>query len=407
MSDLARWTEKHIQQLIDAAAARMAQSASVRSQAEEAVHDFFEAFAKTARLKNEIPLHAILIDWIEARAAPVQEETAGLLPALFTLKQVMWDQIVENSDRGGEATIALLRESDAIFAEAASFLAKLEAEALLNDVRADLDKAQKDLERLDKNKSNFIAVAAHELKTPLTLIEGYTNMMKSEFPPEQYPRLALIAEGVGGGARRLRDIINDMIDVSMIDMQLLDLRFQPTWVYRLVDSVEYDMRDILKERNLTLVIERDKISKEPTFADSERLHQVIIKIVANAIKYTPDGGTITISARDLPGFMDLTVTDTGIGIDSENLTRIFEKFSSLSEVATHSSSKVKFKGGGPGLGLAIAQGIIEAHGGTIWAYSDGYDEEKCPGSTFHIMIPMRSAPPDDQMARLFRSGDDR
>ncbi|MCZ7546351.1 MAG: HAMP domain-containing histidine kinase [Anaerolineae bacterium] len=173
-------------------------------------------------------------------------------------------------------------------------------------------------------------------------------MMKAEFPPADHPRLALIASGIENGALRLREIINDMIDVSMIDMALLDLHFQPVWLQRLVESVEFDVRDTLKARKLTLTIERNKIPKTPTYADPERLHQVVLKVIANAIKYTPDGGTITISARDLPGFVDLTVTDTGIGIASENLTRIFEKFSSLSEVATHSSSKVKFKGGGQG-----------------------------------------------------------
>ena len=402
MSELADWIDEHIGELVNNATDRIAQSEALRAQAAESIHDFFNALSRTARTGDALHLRSILVDWVEARAAPMQEETAGLLPALFTFKEVMWEQVAPNSHSHEEAP-RLMRESDAIFSSAACFLASLEAEALLNDVRADLREAQRNLERLDKSKSDFIAVAAHELKTPLTLVEGYTNMILAQFPATQYPDLAVMADGIIGGAGRLREIIKDMIDVSMIDMNLLDLRFQPVWLRHLMDSLESDTHNTLKARNLTLIIEREKMTDIPTYGDPERLYQVLYKVVSNAIKYTPDGGTITISARDLPGFIDLTVADTGIGIDTENLTRIFEKFSTLSEVLTHSSGTVKFKGGGAGLGLAIAQGIIEAHGGTIWAYSEGYDEEKCPGSTFHILIPMRTAPEGDRMAKLFEA----
>jgi signal transduction histidine kinase len=95
------------------------------------------------------------------------------------------------------------------------------------------------------------------------------------------------------------------------------------------------------------------------------------------------------------------VADTGIGIDSEDVQLIFEKFVRLGNIALHSSSKTKFKGGGPGLGLHIAKGIIESHGGAIWAESSGHDENACPGSTFHILVPVRSSPPDTKMAKLF------
>ena len=93
-------------------------------------------------------------------------------------------------------------------------------------------------------------------------------------------------------------------------------------------------------------------------------------------------------------YLDLQVIDSGIGIASEDQNRIFDKFSGLGSVALHSTGKYKFKGGGPGLGLAITRGIIEAHDGQIWVESDGYDEDACPGSTFHILIPLLDAPPE-------------
>jgi signal transduction histidine kinase len=178
---------------------------------------------------------------------------------------------------------------------------------------------------------------------------------------------------------------------------MLALNFQPVWLHHLIDAVESQVSQLVEQRKLKLVIERDAIPLTHTFGDPERLLQVLEKVVMNAIKYTPDGGQIVISGRELPGFVDLTIQDEGIGIAPRDLQRIFDAFSSTGDVSLHSSGKTKFKGGGPGLGLPIAKGIIEAHGGTIWAQSAGYSETDHPGSTFHLMIPMRDAPPPEQV----------
>jgi signal transduction histidine kinase len=103
----------------------------------------------------------------------------------------------------------------------------------------------------------------------------------------------------------------------------------------------------------------------------------------------------------LPGFVEITITDTGIGISPKDQTGIFEKFGQLGRTDLHSSGKTKFKGGGPGLGLSITKGIIEAHGGTIWVESEGCDEVKLPGSTFHILLPTHAEPTDPRVAKLF------
>jgi len=96
-----------------------------------------------------------------------------------------------------------------------------------------------------------------------------------------------------------------------------------------------------------------------------------------------------ISGRKLTDFIEITLMDSGIGIDPDDQTQIFKKFGRLGSAELHSSGKVKFKGGGPGLGLTIAKGIIEAHGGSIWVESKGYDEERFPGATFHVLLPQR------------------
>ena len=113
----------------------------------------------------------------------------------------------------------------------------------------------------------------------------------------------------------------------------------------------------------------------------------------NAIKYTPDGGKITIVGKTIEKAesileVEITVRDTGIGIAKENQEVVFEKFFQTGEALMHSSGKTKFKGGGPGLGLTIARGVIEAHGGRIWLESPGYDEKTFPGTIVYIRLPI-------------------
>ena len=128
-------------------------------------------------------------------------------------------------------------------------------------------------------------------------------------------------------------------------------------------------------------------------ADKELIYKVFYHVIMNAIKYTPDGGSIKISGRivednpDSPE-VEIAVQDTGIGIDPQYHELVFEKFYQTGEVLLHSSGKTKFRGGGPGLGLAIARGIVDAHGGRIWLESPGYNEKTFPGSTFYVRLPM-------------------
>ena len=117
------------------------------------------------------------------------------------------------------------------------------------------------------------------------------------------------------------------------------------------------------------------------------------QLIVNAIKYTPDGGTVTVSTRvttmdeDIP-CVEIVIKDTGIGLDEEHHELIFEKFYQVGGVELHSSGKTTFKGGGPGLGLAIVRGVAHAHSGKVWVESTGHDETNFPGSTFYLQLPL-------------------
>lgn len=255
------------------------------------------------------------------------------------------------------------------------------------------------LARLDEAKTDFINVAAHELRTPLTSIQGYSQMLMQEQSINENGYQNQLVAGIYQSATRLHDIVNNMLSVAKIDSQTLNLHFQPLSLSYLLERIRRAAQTSVAERHLQL--ELQPLTAVPDIeADREGLHTVFSHLLRNAIKYTPDGGCITIQhqliGQPTPSHVQITVTDTGIGIPPEAQELIFTKFYQTGKLALHSSGQTKFKGGGPGLGLAIVRGIVEAHNGRVWAESAGYDEAALPGSHFHVLLPIKQAPqPND------------
>ena len=245
------------------------------------------------------------------------------------------------------------------------------------------------LEKLDKNKSDFIQVAAHELRTPLTVIKGYMGMIKSSPAITENPALAPAMDGVLQGTDRLHQIVNSMLDVARLESQVVTPHLENVSLGIILRLIQKDYVQDLQERQMTLEIIDEAINAlPPLHADSELLKKALDNVFVNALKFTPDGGTITISAKSVGEMCEISFKDTGIGLDPANKDIIFEKLYQVGKVELHSSGRTKFKGGGPGLGLAITAGIVKAHHGKIWVESKGHDEEKLPGSTFFIHIPL-------------------
>ena len=257
----------------------------------------------------------------------------------------------------------------------------------------ELSSAHNTLQKLDKNKSDFIQVAAHELRTPLTVIKGYMGMIKGSPALKDNSILIQAMDGVIQGTDRLHQIVNSMLDVARLESEVLMPHLEAVTLGPLLRLIAKDYAEDLQTRQLTLELDPAINSAPPILADTELIKKVFDNLIVNAIKFTPDGGKVTVSAErvNLPGrgeYCEIRVKDTGIGIDPANHTIIFEKLYQIGKVELHSSGRTKFKGGGPGLGLAIAAGIIKAHQGKIWVESTGHDEEKLPGSTFFIQIPV-------------------
>ena len=243
---------------------------------------------------------------------------------------------------------------------------------------------------MDRTKVSFIHISAHELRTPLTLIQGYTYMLQQMAKKEA--ELEPIAKGLSDGFDRMEEVVNNMLDVSKIDSKTLDISPVDSKLSFIVAKAKKLFEEALKERNLELTT--DGLDKLPNIkADIELLHKVFYHVIMNAIKYTPDGGKISIKGKTVENTsnspeVEVSVHDTGIGIAKESQEVVFEKFYQTGEVLMHSSGKTKFKGGGPGLGLAIARGIVEAHGGRIWLNSPGHDEKTFPGTTVFVRLPI-------------------
>lgn len=255
----------------------------------------------------------------------------------------------------------------------------------------ELENANKRLRELDRLKSDFIIMVSHELRTPLTLISGYAHLLDEQVKQteESLPSemVSGVAEGLNLGVTRMRDVVNEIIKVARIASGTLDLALGPVRLSEVVEDVYDEYREVVAKRHLNVQI--GDLTKLPIVqGDGEQLKSAIYHIFSNAIKYTPDGGSIFVVGRAVGDTVDLIIQDTGIGIPDSEHRRIFDQFYTLGSIEHHSTSKFAFQGGGLGLGLAIVKGIIEAHNGRVWVESERRDVEQFPGSTFHILLPL-------------------
>jgi signal transduction histidine kinase len=274
---------------------------------------------------------------------------------------------------------------------------------------AALDQANRHLERLERTKSDFISIASHEIRTPLTLISGSAQMLYDEKALHGDEYYKTLLDKIQSGSNRLQEIVDSMFDMAKVDARDLQLDPQPIALGSLFRTLVAKLEPALKDRTQTLEIQ-DLSGLQPIEADFESLTKAFRHLLVNAIKYTPDGGMIKVFGKEFkPGEgetsqagVEIIVQDNGIGISPQYHELIFTKFYQTGEMAHHSTGQTKFKGGGPGLGLAIAKGIIEAHRGKIWVESPGHNEETRPGSQFHVVLPIHQRqvvrPPDE----LFR-----
>ncbi len=268
-------------------------------------------------------------------------------------------------------------------------------------LNAEMEEANEQLEKLDSVKTDFITIASHELRTPLAQIRGYTDIIDAlnEQGMLDKDQISGMVANLRKATERTETLIADMLFVSQLDVDAMDLRMAQTTPESVLRMAIEPLTDPLNQRKLSLSA-RGLRGLPTIYADMQRLVQAFRNIVVNAIKFTPDRGRIEINAILQPatneGDVDhilVAISDTGVGINSDNLELIFEKFYRAYDPGLHSTGTYKFMGAGPGLGLTIAKGVVESHGGKIWAESSGHNMETFPGTTFYVLLPV--VPPED------------
>lgn len=226
------------------------------------------------------------------------------------------------------------------------------------------------LEQTETMRRELIGNVAHELRTPLTNIKGYMEGLIDGVLPEPETYQLVYRE-----ADRLQRLVSDLQELSRVEAGAFELNLSRVPLTRLIEQTAARLRPQFEEKGVTLQIDASAGSLVVQ-ADEDRLSQVLLNLVGNALQYTPAGGVVTIVAKPQGHDIHLLVQDNGIGIPAEHLPHLFDRFYRVDK----SRSRV---GGGSGIGLTIARHLIEAHGGHIWATSDG----PARGSTFGFSLP--------------------
>ncbi len=249
----------------------------------------------------------------------------------------------------------------------------------------EIETANTELRKLDELKSQFISMASHELRTPLIAIQGYVDLLRNGQGQHLNPEQKKMLDTVSRNATRLARIVTELLDISRIEENKLILRQETLNLAQVIQEVVDEQKPSLDKRQHTITLELQPDLPQ-VLGDRDRLAQVIINLLGNAIKYTPDGGHIRLKASAAGDELRLGVTDNGIGIKEEHLGRLFKRFSTIGDLTKHSTGKEDFMAGGTGLGLSIVEGIVKAHGGRVWVESQ-YGQ----GSTFYLTLPVISA----------------
>lgn len=282
------------------------------------------------------------------------------------------------------------------------------------EVKENLERSTRELERLNQMKDSFLGVASHELKTPLTVVLGYSELILAEMSAQVDSAVLPMVQHIADAAERLSGIVRDMTDVSMLDGKRLPLKCRDVDINTLIEDAVKEIRFFFSLRKQSLEM---KLSENlpPVQCDSDRMVQVVSNLVGNAIKFTPDGGRVTIETKcveslraplhgptdeqdgikaidtQMHPYLEIIVSDTGIGIAEDDQLQIFEKFYEVGKIEEHFTGKMAYKGKGTGLGLTLVKGIVDRHGGEVWVESPGHDPDRCPGSAFHILLPFEAA----------------
>jgi signal transduction histidine kinase len=240
---------------------------------------------------------------------------------------------------------------------------------------SEIQEKSHELEIANKHKSEFLANMSHELRTPLNAVIGFSEVLQQGMVGELSEKQGEYINYIHTSGSHLLSLINDILDLSKVEAGRMELELASFNVPMAIDNALTLIRERAARHGLTLDQTLDPEVAEIE-ADERKFKQVMLNLLSNAVKFTPEGGKITVAARAVDGMLEVSVTDTGIGIAPQDCEAVFEEFR---QVGTHAEGKAQ----GTGLGLALTRRFIELHGGRIWLTST-----LGQGSTFAFTLPI-------------------
>jgi signal transduction histidine kinase len=243
----------------------------------------------------------------------------------------------------------------------------------------ELEAANHELAAASQHKSEFLANMSHELRTPLNAIIGFSEVLSEKMFGELNQKQEEYSKDIHASGQHLLSLINDILDLSKIEAGRMELELTDFHLPTALDNALTLVRERAGRRSITLQMSVDE-RLGGVRADERKIRQVVLNLLSNAIKFTPEGGQIEVAAVPKDGFVEVSVTDTGVGIAPEDQEAVFEEFR---QVGTADK-----KAEGTGLGLTLCRKFIELHGGRIWVKS-----QVGVGSTFTFTIPVRRMSP--------------
>lgn len=238
-----------------------------------------------------------------------------------------------------------------------------------------LGSANEKLKLLDQQKTEFLSIASHQLRSPLTAIKGYSSMLLEGSFGKLEEQSKKAVEVIYQSSQKLVLVIEDFLNITRIELGKMKYTMVDFDLKEMVETVMREMKPTVESRGLSLALETDIAGHYPTHADLGKLSQVFGNLLDNAMKYTRQGGIVVRLSRDLAGKNRLTVKDTGVGLDQQTIGNLFQKFARADDAG-------KINSAGTGLGLFVAKQIMEAHNGKIWAESEGPGK----GSSFIVEL---------------------
>jgi signal transduction histidine kinase len=239
----------------------------------------------------------------------------------------------------------------------------------------EIEEKSRQLEIASQHKSEFLANMSHELRTPLNAIIGFSEVLSEKMFGELNEKQEEYSKDIHASGQHLLSLINDILDLSKIEAGRMGLELTDFHLPTALDSALTLVRERAGRRSLTLQTSIDE-RLGAVRADERKIRQVVLNLLSNAIKFTPEGGRIEVGAVPKDGLVEVSVSDTGVGIAPEDQEAVFEEFR---QVGT-ADKKVE----GTGLGLTLCRKFVELHGGKIWVTS-----QLGAGSTFTFTIPVR------------------